>query len=178
MLAKPPNRKRAVEYLRASGAVPIAIIERDGACSIHAGSKSPNLGDIISTVWLAEQDAARVAKEARRLAGDSSDAPTATAALARSAASLGATLTPDDVAIARADDAAQRLDSMIEQMRRGGQLHEFNREYKARRSAALAQGRGFMGYGIATARLRHALIPRLIGQSAAPMQGIFDQVFR
>ena len=30
MLAKPPNRKRALEYLTASGAVPITIIERDG----------------------------------------------------------------------------------------------------------------------------------------------------
>jgi hypothetical protein len=36
MLAKPPNRKRAVEYLAASGAVPITVIERDGACSIRA----------------------------------------------------------------------------------------------------------------------------------------------
>ena len=42
------------------------------------------------------------------------------AALARSAASIGAPLTPDDVAIARADDAAQRLDSMLETMRRDG----------------------------------------------------------
>jgi len=30
MLAKPPNRKRALDYLAASGAVPISIIERDG----------------------------------------------------------------------------------------------------------------------------------------------------
>jgi hypothetical protein len=36
MLAKAPNRKRAVEYLALSGAVPISVIERDGACSIHA----------------------------------------------------------------------------------------------------------------------------------------------
>jgi hypothetical protein len=37
MLAKSPNRKRAVEYLHASGAVPISIIERDGVCSISTG---------------------------------------------------------------------------------------------------------------------------------------------
>jgi hypothetical protein len=36
---KAPNRKRALEYLAASGAVPISIIERDGVCSIHAGGK-------------------------------------------------------------------------------------------------------------------------------------------
>jgi hypothetical protein len=28
MLAKPPNRKRAIEYLTASGAVPISVTER------------------------------------------------------------------------------------------------------------------------------------------------------
>src|SRR6266436_5631755 len=34
MLAKSPDRKRAVEYLAACGAVPITVIERDGVCSI------------------------------------------------------------------------------------------------------------------------------------------------
>jgi hypothetical protein len=39
-----------------------------------------------------------------------------------------------------------RLDAMIEQMRRSGQLQEFNSRYKRGRAAALAEGRGFMGY--------------------------------
>jgi hypothetical protein len=43
-----------------------------------------------------------------------------TSALARSAASLRATLTPDDVAIGRASAAVTRLDAMIESMRRDG----------------------------------------------------------
>ena len=136
MLAKPPNRKRALEYLEASGAVPITIIERDGVCTIHAGGKSETVSDIISTVWLAEQDAARVAREARRLAGDSPDASQATAALARSAALLGVTLTPADVAIARASAAVTRLDAMIEAMRWDGTLQQFNTRYKAGRAAA------------------------------------------
>src|SRR5438128_1739844 len=178
MLAKPPSRKRALEYLAASGAVPITITERDGVCSIHAGGKSDKMSDIISTVWLDERDAPRVAREARRLAGDSPDASTATAALARSAASIGAPLTPDDVAIARADDAAQRLDSMLETMRRDGTLREFNAAYKARRSAAAARGEGFMGFGVAMARLKAALIPMLVGKNAGPMQSLFEQVFR
>jgi hypothetical protein len=70
----------------------------------------------------------------------------ATANLARSAAALGATLTPDDVAISRANAAVVRLDVMVEQMRRSGQLQEFNSRYKRGRAAALAEGRGFMGY--------------------------------
>src|SRR6266540_2540400 len=73
MLAKAPNRKRALEYLAASGAVPISVTERDGVCSIRTGSKSETVSDIISTVWLDERMAAPVAREARRLAGDRPD---------------------------------------------------------------------------------------------------------
>jgi hypothetical protein len=40
--------------------------------------------------------------------------------VARSAATLRATLTPDDVAIGRASAAVIRLDAMIEAMRRDG----------------------------------------------------------
>jgi len=100
------------------------------------------------------------------------------AALQRAAGSLKATLTLDDVAVARVDEAAQRLDSMLDTMRRNGQLQEFNRAYKMRRSAATARGEGFMGYGVAMARLRRALIPRLAGKPAGAMQSLFEQVFR
>jgi hypothetical protein len=37
-MSTPINTKtRAVEYLAATGAVPITLIERDGKCSIRAG---------------------------------------------------------------------------------------------------------------------------------------------
>src|SRR5258705_8652680 len=65
----------------------------------------------------------------------------AIAAVARSA-SIGATLTPDDVAISRADGATRRLDAMIEQMRRDGSLRGFNAAYKrhARRRWQMVEG--------------------------------------
>jgi hypothetical protein len=85
-------------------------------------------------------------------------------------------LTPDDVAISRASAAVIRLDAMIEQMRRDGTLQEFNSRYKRGRAAALAEGRGFMNYGLAMVRLKRALIPHLIGQSAGPMRGLFEQI--
>ena len=78
-------------------------------------------------------------------------------------------MTPDDIALARADDAATRLDSMLETMRRDGTLREFNATYKRKRSAAAARGEGYMSFGIAMARLRRSLIPRLVGKSDAPM---------
>jgi hypothetical protein len=50
-MSTPINTKsRAVECLAASGAVPISIIERDGVCSIRAGSKSNTMLDLVSTV--------------------------------------------------------------------------------------------------------------------------------
>jgi hypothetical protein len=55
-------------------------------------------------------------------------------------------LTPDDVAISRANAALVRLDLMIEQMRRDRTLQEFNSRYKRGRAAAAAVGQGFMGY--------------------------------
>jgi hypothetical protein len=85
-------------------------------------------------------------------------------------------LTPDDVAISRASAAVVRLDLMIEQMRRSGQLQEFNVRYKRGRAAALARGEGFMNFAVAMARLKRALIPML--QSGKPMRGVFDEVFR
>jgi hypothetical protein len=79
-------------------------------------------------------------------AGVNPDVAAAIAALARAAASLGATLTDDATAIARASAAVVRLDAMVERMRRDGTLAEFNARYKRGRAAALAEGRGFMGY--------------------------------
>jgi hypothetical protein len=135
MLAKSPDRKRAVEYLAACGVVPITVIERDGVCSIHVGIAGPVSG----RWWLAAQDAARVAARARRLAGKSPDlAQPAIAAVQRSATALGATLTPDDVAIRRAGDSMKRLDATVEQMRRNGTLRILNAGYKAGRGAAAA----------------------------------------
>lgn len=73
MLAKAPNRKRATEYLHASGAVPITIIERDGGCSISTGRCLVKSPDTVSTWWTAAPDAARIASRARQCAGPAPD---------------------------------------------------------------------------------------------------------
>jgi hypothetical protein len=135
--------------LAASGAVAISIIERDGVTRIvtdHSKGK-------VARWWIASQDAHQVAAQARRYAGRDPDAARATAALHRAAAALQAVLTPDDVAIARAANAVLRLDATVEKMRRDGVLHEFNRRFRAGRAAALAEGRRFMSYRSAMARL-------------------------
>jgi hypothetical protein len=75
MLAKAPNRKAAVAYLAASGAVPITIKSAGGlACTITTGTKIT--GTIAGRWWIAALDAARIASAARQGAGpDPATAP-------------------------------------------------------------------------------------------------------
>jgi hypothetical protein len=76
----------------------------------------------------------------------------------------------------RAGDAANRIEQHVDFLRRTGKLREFTRMYKQRRTAAAAQGLGFMTYPVA--ELRRALIPLLVGkQDAAPMQSLFAEIF-
>src|SRR4030088_3586469 len=100
MLARSPNRKRAEQYLAASGAVPISVVTtelRDGVCSISTGkiagqsaartadpaSRDADTGTVAARWWIAERDAAPVAALARRFAGVAPDLPAATTALRR-----------------------------------------------------------------------------------------------
>jgi hypothetical protein len=110
-------QSHALEYLAASGAMPISVTERDGVCSIHAGKihrnrRGPDGGSMRGWPRAWPEKPADSLATAGPISGH--------AALHRAAASLKATLTPDDVAIARADDAATRLDSMLYGMRRNG----------------------------------------------------------
>ncbi len=97
-----------------------------------------------------------VARAARRFAGAKADLSTATAAVHRSAASLGAALTPGDIVIERAGDAAERLDAYLDAMKRSGVLKEFNAAFKRRRMEAAMRGGGFISYATAMTRLRRA----------------------
>jgi hypothetical protein len=69
-----------------------------------------------------------------------------------------------------------RLDMMIHKMKRDGSLHQFNARYKAERAAVLAEGKRYMSYNNALARLKMALIPGL--QSGKAISGLFAEVFR
>jgi hypothetical protein len=96
--------------------------------------------------------------------------------VARSAATLRATLTDDVTAVSRASSAVVKLDAYMDSLRGTGTLEEFNRRYKAGREAARAQGQGFMGYSVVLGRFKLALVPML--QSGKAMGGVFDEAFR
>jgi hypothetical protein len=62
---------------------------------------------------------------------------------------------------------------------RTGVLRAFNQEYRRRRLEAQRRGERFMGYGQATARLRHVLVETAAGNSTAPlMLRVFEEATR
>jgi hypothetical protein len=102
-------------------------------------------------------------KAARRAAGKSPDIATAISALHKAGADLKVTLTEHGTAMARAGEAAARLDRYMDSLRGTGVLREFNRAFKRRRTEAMLRGEGFRNYKVAEARLRKALVPLLQG---------------
>ncbi len=80
--------------------------------------------------------------------------------------------------MARAGDAAGRIEQHMELLRRTGRLREFTRMYKRRRIAAAANGQGFKSFKVAELRLRQALIPLLVdGRSIGAVQSPFAEIF-
>ena len=67
MLARSPNRKRAIEYLASCGATAITIIDRDGVGVVIIGKTAT--GIVATRWWIAARDGVRVASAARRLTG-------------------------------------------------------------------------------------------------------------
>jgi hypothetical protein len=169
--------KTAIDYLSTSGATAISIIETEGVCSFRVGLKIDQ--NAVSVYWVRETDARSIVKHARRDAGRSPDAARAGRALAQAAADHRQTLTPNDVAMARAGVAVTKLDAYLESLRGTGTLKEFNRAFKQHRVAAMAHGQGFMMYKVAQARLRAALIPLLVaGKTVDPSRSLFAEIFR
>ena len=70
---------------------------------------------------------------------------------------LGVPATLHHVAMQRAASAVERIDAAMAQAQRCGSLAFFNAEYRRRRTAARAAGRGFITYGRARVRLRQAV---------------------
>jgi hypothetical protein len=167
--------RAALAYLEASDAAAISIVRSETGCTFRTGIAGP--GDIIATYWVSASLATAVARRARKLAGDSPDMAAATQALAQAAADLRVTLTPNDVAIERAQSAARELDAYLGSLGRNGVLRDFNRAFKQRRTEAAMRGEGFMSYKAAESRLRRALIPMLVNGRTIGAQSLFAEIF-
>jgi hypothetical protein len=168
--------KAATQYLVASGATAISVIDLDGVCTFQIGVK---IGpDAVETQWLPERAAPAIVKRARHNAGNGADRAAAIAALHGAAAAQRVTLTPHATAIDRAGEMMVKLDAFMDQWRTSGQLGQFNTAYRQRRMTASAAGMGFMSYKIAMSRLRVALIPPLMsGGQPQVGQTLLGEVF-
>ena len=110
--------KAALNYLHASGAVPICIVETEGVCKFALKADPAAL----VTFWT-HQEGSALLKAVRTLAGKSCpDVATATEALQRAAVHCRVNLTPHETAMGRADAGAKNLDVYMETMRKNGQL--------------------------------------------------------
>jgi hypothetical protein len=118
-----PDTRAAIKYLEASGASAITITEVDGVCTFRIGSKM--LARSVATYWIMLVDAKRVVDRARKIAGKGAGGNAAISALHQAATDLRATLTPHDVAMARAGVAAAKLDRYLDSLQGSGALREF-----------------------------------------------------
>lgn len=60
----------------------------------------------------------------------------------------------------------QQVDTYLQRLKTNGDLHAFNAEYRRRRVAAKANGKGFMSYSTALARLRNEVMSKLGNRNA------------
>jgi hypothetical protein len=166
----PPS---ALKYLAESCAAPINV---GSTGSIHVG-KAPSG---VATFWASCPDLAEaICLIARRLV-DKPDVATATAALHTAARKMGSRLTPNNVAVDRAESAARKIDALMEKMRTSGTLKIFNDEFRQRRLAAFRNGAPYTPYQAALTRLRRELVQILKAGGKIDIvaaKGLFARVF-
>jgi hypothetical protein len=90
------------------------------------------------------------------------------------AKAAGVRITEYHVMVARARAAVERLGARVAKAQRAGDLGYINREYKRRRQEAQAEGRPFMPYRAAQARLRKALVGVAAGDRPHIIARVFD----
>ena len=120
--------KPALDYLRASGAVPISIV---GGLIQWPGTYGG-----AATYWTSRAVAKPIVRRARQIMGMAAADLAPASALLQAALELKQTLTPHDIAIERATLASQQLDLYMASMQGIGILKLFNAEFKRRRIAA------------------------------------------
>jgi hypothetical protein len=141
MATIPPLPRGIAGYIRAFDLTAIART-RDGRLIV-----SRNPAGAAAAWWCPAREASRIVRHARKDSGDVEGA----------ARALGVPLTVHHVAVQRAAASVGRIDAALAAAQRGGTMRFFNSEYRRRRTAARARGRGFMSYAAARTRLRQAV---------------------
>lgn len=169
----PPSTpsRAALAYLKQSGCAAISIVDVDGHCKIKIGVK-PNA---LAVYWSDAVKARQIVRKTRKHAGADPDRATMAKALHHVARLERVGITPDAVAINRAEAASQQLDEYLERLRKCGAMRDFTRMFKRARFAAGLRGEGFMNWHTAELRLRRALIP-VLASGTVKAAGLFAEV--
>lgn len=176
----PALDRMVAEYLAVSGATAIILVERGGCADIRVG-RPRNLNDVDgqNTFWLPENVATSLARDAKKRAGKRPTCARLSSALREAANECNIALTPHCTAIERASRLTVQLTERMAHLRNAGALRQFNLLYQDRRKAASEAGRGFMTYSQASARLRRAIIARLVGAAGdGRPSSLLAEVFR
>jgi hypothetical protein len=95
--------------------------------------------------------------------------------VAAAAAALRIKLVEHSAALQRTETLVAKLDARMSTAQWAGDVGFFNREYKRRRQQAQAEGRPFMPYTAAKARLRKALVGVAAGEASPGfVRKVFD----
>lgn len=170
------DTKLISEYLAAAGVTAISVVKERKGYGIVVGRAAVTTEGVTSIFWAEKKFAAKIARAVRTFTP--TDRATVERELVRMASYFGARLTPNNVVMSRATDAAKRLEAYLSNMNEIGGLSDFNKEYKRRRKNAVARGEKFISFSTATKRLRRVLIKMLIDkQQLRASPTFFDVVF-
>jgi hypothetical protein len=140
-MAIAPLSKPVADYIREFGLASVCRY-RDGRLGV---ARDPT--GAACAWWLPADQAGVVLKLARQPGGD----------LEGAARKAGIVLADHATVLARAEAAVAKISTRLDQAQKTGVLQEFNQEYRRRRLEAAQQGRGFMSYRTAQARLQRVL---------------------
>jgi hypothetical protein len=128
-------------YLSAFDTIAVVITARGSVLT------TPDPSGFECAWWVRKADAAQLLEDARERGN-----------VEASARRLGISITRHEIVLMRTDKALARLDAILADAKRNGDLATFNREYRTKRLAAAAAGTGFMAYTTAEKRLKRALM--------------------
>jgi hypothetical protein len=140
-MAIAPLSKPTADYIHQFGLTSICGY-RDGRLGV---TRDPTGAD--HAWWLHADQAGAVLKAARQAGGD----------IETAARKVGVELADHGAVLARSEAAVAKIQAGLQRAQKSGVLHEFNAEYRRRRLEAARQGRRFMSYRAAKARLQRVL---------------------
>jgi len=170
--------ERAIEYLFASGSLPISIVKKGDALSLTSAAAVIGKPATLVTFWSPGAKALSIIRITMRRKVPGAQLDDVVRDLRTVAEVHGVRLTSYESAVRRAEQGAVTMDAWLDRLRTSGELKVFNSRYKELRLEAQSQGRGFMNFPDALSRLSKAIVARIAGNKPeCPIAQLLDEVF-